>query len=117
MALQPKDIKDMSLTGEFDSLKNSAIQIYLNMAIKCTSETAWRDKYEDAIKLLTAHMVTMALRGGNSGSVSSEKVGDLQVSFSNAQSDDTELATTSYGQMYLSMRKGLVVTPRLACPQ
>lgn len=117
MAVQPNEVKKVALDGAFDSLTNSQIKIYLDMATNCVDETVWGKKADDAIKLLTAHYLTLASRGGNSGSVTSEKVGDLQKSFSNAQTDDSELATTSYGQMYLQMRKTLVITPRLSCPQ
>jgi len=117
MAVTPKDVKNVALSGEFDDLKNSAIQIYLDMAVRCVDETVWGDKADDAIKLLTAHYLTLATREGASGPVTSEKVGDLQTNYGQSQSD-SELASTSYGTMYLQMKKTLVTTPRVVqCPQ
>lgn len=117
MAVQPKDVKDIALQGEFDSLKNGAIKIYLDMATRCVDATVWGDKSDDAIKLLAAHFLTLATRGGKGGSVTSEKVGDLQINYGQSGQDDAELLSTSYGTMYLQLKKGLVITPRLACPQ
>ena len=117
MAVQPKDVKNMALMGEFDSFKNPAIQIYLDLAIKCTPESIWGGCTEEAVKLLTAHYLTLASRGGKGGSITAEKVGNLAQSFSAGSTTD-DMASTSYGMMYSKLRKTLVITPMVVgCPE
>ncbi len=58
-------------------------------------------KADEATHLLVAHYVTLAKRGGTSGQITSEKVGDLMRSY--AQGGTKFMDTTLYGQMYQSL--------------
>jgi len=60
-------------------------------------------KADEATNLLVAHYVTLAKRGGASGTITSEKVGDLMRSYNN--DGGNFLDTTVYGQMYKALGK------------
>ena len=116
MAVSAGDIKKLS--GEFSSLENSQINIFLGMAKRCINASVWGDKADDGIKLLTAHFVSMANRGGASGSITKEKVGDLEISYGSGGGSESDLATTSWGKLFLAMRRTLVITPMVvSCPK
>ena len=108
----PVEIADVLVYApELSTLPSPFMQVYLDLAKNFVFETKWERKYKQAVCLLTAHMVSMTKTGGNnSGPIASESVGELSISYSNATMDD-ELQRTSYGELYLMLRKTLKITP------
>lgn len=91
---------------------NALLQIYLDFAKTFVNETKWGVKYKASVCLLTAHFVTLSIRGaGSSGPITSERVGELAVSYGSASDKADELLATTYGTMYLQYRKTLTITP------
>jgi len=62
-----------------------------------------------AIANLAAHMLTMSLRSGASGQISSETEGSLSRSFSGIVMDVGGYSQTSYGQEYLRYRNMFIL--------
>ncbi|MFC3227336.1 DUF4054 domain-containing protein [Marinibaculum pumilum] len=71
-------------------------------------------KRDTAIAYLAAHMLTIAKRDGAGGVVTSQREGDLAVSFGAVGGvvGMTELHTTSYGQEFVRLRRATVFGPR-----
>ena len=111
MAVNAKDVKNVALKGDFDDLKTASINLFIGMAERCVNESAWGCKYDDAVVMLTAHLLTVACREGIGGSLASERVGDLQVTYGAQIQSNSFYATTSYGQTFLAMMKTLTLTP------
>jgi hypothetical protein len=74
----------------------------------------WGDLFDEGHKYLAAHdakkLVQSQTMGGAVGAVSKYKVGPIEVSYQNptamtASSNDTNLSSTNYGQIYLRMRR------------
>ena len=72
----------------------------------------WGDKFECAVILIAAHMMTVA-SGGESGPVASKKIDKISVSYSatSFDSSDAAFSGTRYGRDYLAMRETLLVFP------
>lgn len=117
MAVTASDIKKLS--SELATESNSKINIFLGMATRCVNAKVWGDKTDDGISLLTAHFIAMANKGSVGGSITKEKIGDLEVSYSNGKPESNiELSATSWGQLFLSLRRTLVITPMVvSCPE
>jgi hypothetical protein len=98
---------------ELSALNPAQIEIYLDLAKSFVFETKWGAKYKSGVCLLTAHFLTLQSRGGGaSGHITSESVGELSVSYSSlASSSDEDYKTTTYGSMYIALRKTLKITP------
>jgi len=104
------------IAPEFSQEDSSRVNFFLKIARRGISETVWGDQYDDGVLFLTAHYLTVANRNGVGGSVTKEKVGDLEVSYSSQ--GDSEFDTTSWGRLYLSIKKTLVTGPRVVgCPE
>jgi hypothetical protein len=110
-AIDAKFVKDIA--PELASEPNKRINIFINMATNCVNETVWGDKCPDAVALLTAHFMTMANRGGVGGAVKSEKVGDLSTTYGSSANEQSLLAQTSYGSMFLQMMRVVRPLPRV----
>lgn len=83
---------------EFENETTQRISFFIAMAENRTNPDFFKTKYDDAVTLLTCHLLTLANRGGIGGSVTSEKVGDLSRGYSAPQG--TSLGSTSYGQLF-----------------
>lgn len=102
---------------EFKDVNTAKLQRCLDMATRFVSETAWGVKYDDGVLHLALHYLTLAQRRDVSGSVQSEQVGDLSVTYGSDESDSSDYGSTSYGRIFYAMMKTLVLTPRVAeCP-
>jgi len=108
----PVEIADVLVYApELSAVPTSQMQIYLDLAKNFVFEGKWERKYMQGVCLLTAHMVSITMGGSNnSGPIASESVGELSISYSNGPMDD-ELQGTSYGELYLMLRKTLKITP------
>jgi len=106
---------------EFADASNSSLNMYLGLADKCVGKNKFGDKRDYAVMLLGAHMfskVGAAGAGGATGAITKEKVGDLEVTYSNAMATagtaskaGAEYQTTPYGQLYWTLLRGCVITP------
>ncbi len=88
------------------------IEFYLDCACKMISPQCWGEKFECAVILIAAHMMTVA-SGGESGPVASKKIDKISVSYSatSFDSSDAAFSGTRYGRDYLAMRETLLVFP------
>ncbi len=102
--MTPADVKKFA--PEFSDLTNQRIQLFIDMAGRNLNSEYWGEKYNDGHMLLTSHYLTLGERQGIGGSISSEKVGDLAVSYAGV-SDKSKFGQTSYGQMFEQMMKTL----------
>ena len=88
------------------------IEFYLDCACKMINPQCWGDKFECAVILIAAHLMTVA-SGGESGPVASKKIDKISVSYSatSFDSSDAAFSGTRYGRDYLAMRETLLVFP------
>lgn len=108
MSVTASEVKELG--PELASLSDSLVNIYLDIAGELVDEKVFGTKYSNALKLFTAHLVTMSQRQGVGGNVTSQTVGSLSQSYGGPQGDEL-LNLTSYGQMYLLIRKTLTQSP------
>ena len=112
-----------SLFPEFSAVSDQRIDNFVEIAKLSVAEKVWGSSFGTGVSYLTAHLLKRAGVGGgvqggtsNPGTVSSEKVGELQRSyalpnFSGGSAEDGLLSTTSYGIEYLRLRRQVLVTP------
>lgn len=111
MAVTAQDIRDHF--AEFSALSDAVINRWKEQAERRVNLTQWGEKADDAILWLTAHLlkITTALDAGltaPAGPLSSQKVGDLAATYKIPDGmSQTFLASTSYGQYYLTLRTGV----------
>ncbi|WP_448510326.1 DUF4054 domain-containing protein [Immundisolibacter sp.] len=108
IAITSTDITNVA--PELSTQANERIELFIEYARLFVNEAKWEAKAKFGTILYCCHLLTLATRGGAGGSVASEKVGELQVNYSTPQTD-VELNSTSYGQMFLQLRKTLPFTP------
>lgn len=82
-------------------------------AILSVNSVSWGAKTDEGVKLMTAHIITISKRGGVSGQVSMQKVGDLQRQFANPMGIDAP--STSYLADFQRMMKSLIISPIFIC--
>lgn len=115
------------LAPEFAAVDDTVVNFFLARAKKFINFPWWGEKADEGHGYFTAHMMKIAGvadsagggggGGGQNGQITSEKVGDLAVSYGQAVSasgssvSDAILATTTYGQMFLFLRGTLATTP------
>lgn len=94
-----------TLYPAFESIDDEIIQYHLDCVEETVSETVFCGCYKNAAYALLAHNLTLYQRGGGaSGPVTAESVGSLSRSYGTTSSgDQSQLATTSYGQSYLRL--------------
>lgn len=94
---------------------NSRVDLMLNYASLRVNRRAWGSRADLATILLAAHMLTrFSAESGPAagGSVTSEKVGDLETQYAEINmKNDEEFVTTAYGAQYAQMRKALGASP------
>lgn len=95
----------------------------LDTIIEFTAEMisieAWGEKASKGHALLAAHFATKFLQGGSGGAgaggpVQSRTIDKISVTYavsSIVAASDAQLGDTIYGQMYLAMRRTLVIEP------
>ena len=109
------DITDVA--SEFAQETTPRLESYIELAQSFVSECAFKTKYKSAVIFMACHLLKLDKIGasGATGSVSSEKVGDLQTSYgtigAGVDPKDADLAQTPYGIMYLRLRKTIAKTP------
>lgn len=111
MTVTANDIR--TAFAEFSELSDTVINLWKAQAERRVNPTQWGDRADDATLWLTAHLlkITQTLGCGlepASGAVSSKKVGDLAVAYAVPdRMSQSFLASTTYGQYYLSLRSGI----------
>lgn len=116
MAVTPASVVETA--PELASEDPARIQRFIDIAKPYVNLNTWgAAKYDYALELFTAHLLTTALTstttGGSSGGglVTSEKVGDLSIGYAVAAAAPDTLATTKYGSLFLQLRRTLLITP------
>lgn len=89
------------------------LQLFIDEAQLQISESVFGDFYDTAIGYLTAHLLSSdKMANGGKGFVSSETVGDLSRSYTQAGGIlASGLASTTYGQRYLNLLRLVKPTP------
>lgn len=106
----PEDVQ--AIAPNLSEMSEEMLDIYIDTAKLFVDEGAWGDRYARALKFLAAHLATVGLeRAGSGGAVSSERVGDLAVSYSNPTLEENSLGSTSYGQIFQAMKKATFFNP------
>lgn len=111
MAVSANDIRDHF--AEFDCLSDTVINQWKAQAERRINLSCWGNKADDAILWLTGHLlkISQTLAAGLDaapGPVTTRKVGDLSVSYSiPKEMGATFLASTVYGQYYLTLKRGV----------
>lgn len=109
MSVEPYEVK--ALGAELDSFSDSTVKIFIDIASELLDSNTFGTRYNTAVKLLAAHLLTMSARQGSGGAVESERVGDLSRSYKIPVSDE-QYNQTSYGQMFLKVRNVVVFPVR-----
>jgi hypothetical protein len=94
--------------GEFAAVAPSIIDKYIARAERRIHQATWGARYDDAVELLTAHMLLSAIAGGASaaGSVTSEGAGPFSRGYAGS-ARPSQYDSTSYGQQYAAMMREL----------
>jgi len=107
--ITPADIK--LKFAEFNSLDDSFIQLHIDSATLNANADLFLSGQNHALLYLTAHFLKISQGNGNSGNISSEKIGDLDRKYSSVNTDISSLNATSYGQEYRRFLKTTLPTP------
>jgi hypothetical protein len=90
---------------EFTTTSNDTIQMLIDEATLLITNFG---TYQDiATNYLTAHLLTLNGKSSPSNSIASKTVGSVSISYGGSNGTLTEsfYSSTSYGQMYLDLRK------------
>ena len=105
-----------AVATEFASLSDDDVQEYIDIAEEYVSLSYWGDsKFNYIHALMTAHIMSMAnasgTGGSSSGSVSSERLGDISVSYAVAATAADDLTSTRYGTLIKFLGKSILKSP------
>lgn len=101
-----------NVAPELASETTERINFFIDFARTFVCESKWGTKAKLATTVMAAHLATLSNRNGNSGAITSEKVGDYSQNYGpGATGSDSELSQTAYGTQFLMLRKTLVTTP------
>lgn len=96
---------------EFASTDSDVVQSYIDIAENYVSLSFWgENRFNFIHALMTAHLMKQ-VSGGGSGPVSSERLGDISVTYAaNAVSSD-DLSSTTYGALIKQLGGSIRKTP------
>ena len=127
MSVSPSDI--LVIAPEFATLTSTVIQTFINAAGLSVNSEAWGEKTDLGVSYLTAHRLTISFPGGSAtggdpttGTIKSEKVGDLARTYGESSSPSTGstgekmLASTKYGQIFLTLQDEVPAGPMVITP-
>lgn len=104
--------------ADTDKYPNSTLDLFAAEAECEVSATAWGCKYDRAVALITAHLISMSKKsseGGSSGAgqVKKVKVGQLEREYDVGSGSDSTNAynLTTYGKEFLRLRKQILRGP------
>lgn len=99
---------------EFASYDAGLIQSAIDDAKLFINKKVWGPKYKTGWKYFTAHLLkstpTSGGGGGGGGSVTSEKVGDLQVTYGDVAVSSEDHSSTQYGRIFDQLMRTLLKT-------
>jgi hypothetical protein len=104
VAITVQDIRTQ--LPEFAALDGEQIELALAKAGRRINTTQWGSKADDAMVCLTGHLLALSCKQGEGpvGPVTSEKVGDVSVTYLVPESfKRSALASTQYGRCYLEL--------------
>lgn len=113
MSVNPSDVIDIA--PEFVTEDPLRITRFIERAKRRVNAAIWREKSDDGIAYLTAHLLKMSQQAesGDVGQVTSEKVGDLARSFATSSTEKGSISKTNYGLIFLELQRTLVTSPVL----
>jgi hypothetical protein len=103
---------DGTLSGTSEGSKDIALSI----ANGRLSSDAFGAKYNNAVALLAAHILSMssgARSGGVGGAITSKKEGDLSINFGSNPAFTSRLDSTSYGQDLEQLKRECIFAPNI----
>lgn len=96
----------------FADVDDSLIDEFITIAADFVNSSIWGTKYDFAHALMTCHLMSSAgVITTASGPVESVKVGDLSTTYAVSASDSDSLGTTTYGNLFLQLRRTLLISP------
>lgn len=122
MPVTVDDIRALSPIGEFDGVKDPAIQSAIDQASLTIEPTSWCEEFVDpATANLAAHILALRLGGSNgvAGPVTSESAGGISRSFgfAGSTSGSSYYQKTIWGQEYERLLRMQPMTPIVGCSQ
>jgi hypothetical protein len=117
------------IAPEYTAEDPARITSFIAIATKFINRKTWGDKADIATAYFTAHLLKstpILVPGGStgtgttgpSGPTSSEKVGDIQASYSDGGGGSTStststsgIGTTYYGQIFEQLKRSLLISP------
>lgn len=114
MSVTSADIKALP-SGEFASVLDATVDIYITEAQSRIHQTTWGDQYDLGVKYLTAHALALDMGGahGAAGPVASESAGPVSRSYAAysifGSTGGDNLNATAYGRKFQMLRKELCI--------
>lgn len=102
-----------AIAPELKDRPANEFEIFQSLAEVWLDESVWGDKFTVGLAYLTAHLMTLSIsRGGEiAGPLTSETVGATSASYGTSGLTEEEMGSTGYGQMFVSLRRGVVYSP------
>ena len=100
---------------ELSSTEEGFFNVAKASAALSVNQDIWMGRFDEGVKLMTAHIIALSSRNGISGSVIEEEVDDLRRRFSNMASTLGSIFSTSYGAEFSRMMNCTVPTPIFFC--
>lgn len=96
----------------FEDIDDALIEEFITIAADYVNSSIWGTKYDFAHALMTCHLMSLGgVVASASGPVESVKVGDLSTTYAVSASDSDSLGTTTYGNLFLQLRRTLLISP------
>lgn len=103
------------IAPEYANIDAERFNALKDIAKEFVTARVFGEKTNYATALYIAHILKVGERQGISGSVISERVGDVSRSYSdpnsNSSSGKSGLEDTSYGKQFVAVRRSIVKTP------
>jgi hypothetical protein len=101
------------IAPELKDRPTSEFEVFQSLAEVWLDEDVWGAKFTVGLAYLVAHLMTLSIsRGGEiAGPLTSETVGATSASYGTSGLTEEEMGTTGYGQMFVSLRRGIVYSP------
>lgn len=103
-----------ALIPEFSETKPNVLAAVAAQAECFVDPDCFGDKAAMACVYMTAHLLKVGQRKGNSGQLTMDKVGQVSQQFAQNISDDS-LDSSGYGAEYKRIRKSCVISPFISC--
>jgi len=100
---------------ELSSVDEGFFNVAKSSAALSVNQDIWLARFDEGVKLMTAHIISLSSRNGVSGSVIESEVDDLRRRFSDMAKDLGPLGATSYGAEFSRMMNCTVPTPIFFC--